>query len=169
MWTDDAVHAACVDQAQRPLTKNILAECPWIETITPTEVDGQLVKPSIEEHQKTIELLDEPRIFKQHVDWSEIATSTDPKIQSSIRYITITRDIRDVPYSMFEHLTGMTEDMSAKMRGTNMKIPDQFDAFFDWWINGPSENYFKCFVLNMIFLQCRIPNSFPERILGSSQ
>jgi hypothetical protein len=124
------------------LTKTLFDECPWIETIVPAEKGGVIVKPSIEEHKESIEILDNPRIFKQHVDWSEVATSTDAKIQAGVRYVTITRDIRDVPYSMFEHMTGMSDEMTSKLRGPAgnvFKLPDEFGAFFEWWLNGPSK------------------------------
>ena len=47
--------------------------------------------------------LDDPRIIKMHVVWEEIPRPAGSKA----RVITITRDPRDVPYSMFQHLQSM--------------------------------------------------------------
>ncbi len=71
-----------------------------------------------------LEALDDPRLFKMHVVWEEIPR---PK-HSAAKIVTITRDPRDLPYSMFCHLQAM------KKGPTNEAVSDDFDAYFEKWM-----------------------------------
>jgi aryl sulfotransferase len=50
-----------------------------------------------------LERLDDPRVFKMHVVWDEVPRPPG----SRARIMTITRDPRDVPYSMFNHMQAL--------------------------------------------------------------
>jgi hypothetical protein len=66
--------------------------------------------------------LGEPRLFKMHVVYDEIPRPAG----SRSRVVTITRDLRDLPYSMYSHLLGMK------------RLPPEqhsFDAFFERWMD----------------------------------
>lgn len=78
---------------------------------------------SREERMAQLEALDDPRVFKLHVLWDEIPRAPG----SRAKIMTITRDPRDVPYSMFEHLQLM-------QRTGNDGVPDTFDAYFERWM-----------------------------------
>jgi len=117
---------------------------PWIETALPvTHPDGTFGPPTQQMQINELESCTDPRVFKQHVPWSEVARSPDPKIQAGIKYLTITRDIRDVPYSMFMHLQAHTETFFQVAfkpppgEAAPPPMPKEFDEFFEFWLNGP--------------------------------
>lgn len=68
--------------------------------------------------------LDDPRVFKMHVVWEEIPRPPN----SRAKVITITRDPREVPFSMFSHLHGMK-------LGEDMAPPENFDSYFETWMS----------------------------------
>jgi hypothetical protein len=70
-----------------------------------------------------LEALPDPRVFKMHVVWEEIPRQGRGKV------ITITRDPRDVPWSMYQHLVGLQPHLHA----AEWKDPG-FDTWFDGWI-----------------------------------
>ncbi len=74
-----------------------------------------------EERLAQLEALGDPRVFKLHVVWDEVPRPPGSKS----RVITITRDPRDVPYSMFSHLQAMKQQLPA---------PSGFDAYFEQWL-----------------------------------
>jgi hypothetical protein len=67
----------------------------------------------------------DPRVFKLHVTWEEIPRASG----SGAKVMTITRDPRDLPWSMYQHVLGMTPEIL----GPDWKDPG-FDAFFDQWL-----------------------------------
>ncbi len=93
---------------------------PWLELpgdfglTEPVDRDARLAK---------LEALDDPRIFKMHVVWDEI-----PRPQGcKAKIVTITRDPREVPYSMFSHLQAMNHKEGNAP-------PPTFDAYFEKWM-----------------------------------
>lgn len=102
--------------------ENLLAVMPWLEQ--PRDLMAE-DRPDydVDERIAELERLPDPRIFKLHVVWDEI-----PRAQGSeARIVTITRDPRDLPYSMFKHLEGL----SADIRGA---FDDDFDMYFEKWM-----------------------------------
>jgi hypothetical protein len=114
---------------------------PWIENNRPVAADdGTVVRLSHEAAIARIEALPNPRVFKQHVVWSEIARSADAEIQAQVHYVTITRDIRDVPWSLYQHAVGLSDEFKLAQFGSAaahlfFKTQD-FDSFFDDWLDG---------------------------------
>jgi len=113
---------------------------PWIEVAYPKVMpDGTLALPTHEMQIMELEECDDPRVFKQHVPWSEVARSTDAKIQQSIKYITITRDIRDVPFSLYMHMQAHSESFFEAIKPPPgvpaMALPKDFTEFFEFWLN----------------------------------
>ena len=72
----------------------------------------------------TFDALEDPRVFKMHVLWEEIPRP--PGSRSKV--ITITRDPRDLPWSMYSHLRGMRPEIRAA------SVEDGFDAYFESWM-----------------------------------
>ena len=70
-----------------------------------------------------LESLGDPRILKMHVVWDEIPRPAG----SRAKIVTITRDPRDVPYSMFSHLQAIASEDSD--------LPKDFDAYFEQWMD----------------------------------
>ena len=98
---------------------DLLELTPWLELPRKRPGDGQPYQ--VEERLSELEALPDPRVFKMHVLWEEI-----PRPAGSMsRVVTISRDPRDVPYSMFRHAFG-------SRRGPD--IADDFDAYFDRWM-----------------------------------
>lgn len=94
---------------------------PWLELPTnfgepdkPIDRDGRMAE---------LEALDDPRVFKMHVIWEEIPRPAGSKA----KVMTITRDPRDVPYSMFCHLHAMKH---REGEGP----PANFDDYFEGWM-----------------------------------
>jgi len=102
--------------------QSLMELSPWLEL-----PGGSLGIDYPVDHQQRLarfEALGNPRVFKMHVVWEEI-----PRPASSrARIITITRDPRDVPYSMFTHLHGLKrsplDDLSAE-------FPSYFESWFE--------------------------------------
>lgn len=92
---------------------------PWLEL--PTDVGFAIQAQTREERLAELEAVDDPRVFKMHVVWDEIPRPPGSKS----RVLTITRDPRDVPYSMFSHLKAMNVAEPP---------PDEFDAYFEQWL-----------------------------------
>lgn len=94
---------------------------PWLEL--PANVGYGSQAPDRDGRLAELAALDDPRIFKMHVVWDEIPRPPGSKA----RVLTITRDPRDIPYSMFQHLQSM-----------NFKAGDEppadFDAYFERWM-----------------------------------
>lgn len=94
---------------------------PWLElpldlsTGQPYEREARL---------RFVEALPDPRVFKLHVTWEEIPR----RAGSQAKILTVTRDPRDVPYSMFRHLHGLVDRMRPP------HLSDDFDAYFEQWM-----------------------------------
>jgi hypothetical protein len=74
--------------------------------------------------------LPDPRVFKLHVVFEEVPRPPG----SDAKVVTITRDVRDVPYSMYSHIVGLRPGLFPGPIG-------DFDAYFESWLaNG---YYFK--------------------------
>jgi len=72
--------------------------------------------------QKKMVALDDPRIFKMHVNWEQI-----PRPPASLaRVITVTRDLREMPYSLYRHFLAL-EKHPPWFRG-------DFDEYFEQWM-----------------------------------
>lgn len=95
---------------------------PWLE-IPASFASGRLFS-SREQRLAQFEALGDPRVFKMHVLWDEIPRPPGSKA----RVITITRDPRDVPYSMFAHLHALA------LEGGN-RPPEDFDEYFERWMD----------------------------------
>lgn len=99
---------------------NLTDLMPWLE------LPGSLVAGEapydLAERLAELEALPDPRVFKMHVLWDEIPRPPGSKS----KVVTITRDPRDVPYSMFRHALG-------SQRTTN--IEDDFDTYFERWMS----------------------------------
>jgi hypothetical protein len=94
---------------------------PWLEL--PFDFGYSQQASTREERLAELEALDDPRIFKMHVVWDEVPRPPGSKA----RMITITRDPRDVPYSMFSHLQSMNFDKGEAP-------PSDFDEYFERWM-----------------------------------
>ena len=94
---------------------------PWLEI--PQDFGYGRTWDTREERLAELEALDDPRVFKMHVEWDEVPRP----VGSKAKVITITRDPRDVPYSMFSHLDAM------KPREGRLQ-EDNFDRYFDGWM-----------------------------------
>jgi len=112
--------------------KELYQVVPWLEV--PIN-HSQSSKPyEIESRLNEFEQISNPRIFKMHVLWDEIPRPLAP--QSKV--IVITRDVRDVPYSMYQHHQTLTEKSDLFKNGE----PPTFEEYFDsWLLSGPY--YFK--------------------------
>jgi hypothetical protein len=94
---------------------------PWLEI--PAGFLGSRSFSTHEERLAQFEALDDPRVFKMHVVWEEIPRPSG----CEARVVTVTRDPRDVPYSMFCHL-------HALEHGEGKGPPDDFGDYFDQWM-----------------------------------
>ncbi|MDH5672456.1 MAG: sulfotransferase domain-containing protein [Myxococcales bacterium] len=98
--------------------KDRMEVMPWLElpfdvrTRTPHERSERL------SHFAT---LPDPRIFKMHVSYDEIPR---PAVSHS-RIVTITRDPRELPFSMYNHLDGM---------GRLTPEQEDFNVYFESWL-----------------------------------
>jgi len=99
----------------------LLGVTPWLEL--PWDSRLQKKTSGREERLADIEKLSDPRIFKLHVIWDEVPRPATSKA----RVITITRDPREVPYSLFCHMQAL-EFPDGKGPTTD------FDLFFDGWL-----------------------------------
>jgi hypothetical protein len=99
--------------------KSIWELSPWLE------LPGGTMGFNPEDRQERLarfEALPDPRVFKLHVIWPEIPRPAGSKA----KIMTITRDPRDVPYSMFAHLRGMKTTPDSEP-------PTDFSAYFETW------------------------------------
>ncbi len=94
---------------------------PWLEL--PASAGFGVQAPDRDARLAELEALDDPRIFKLHVVYDEIPRPAGSKA----RIVTITRDPRDVPYSMFEHLQSM-------QFAEGEAPPSDFDLYFERWL-----------------------------------
>jgi len=95
---------------------------PWLEL--PNTMSFGSSWSTREERLAQFEALDDPRVFKLHVVWDEIPRPAG----SPAKIMTVTRDPRDVPYSMFSHLMSMN---LPEGEGP----PDDFDLYFEQWMD----------------------------------
>lgn len=68
----------------------------------------------------------DPRVFKMHVTWEEVPRPAG----SRSKVIVLSRDARDVPWSLHSHLKGL----DPAVTGQTFDAP--FDAWFDGWLKG---------------------------------
>lgn len=100
----------------------LLGVVPWLEL--PYDLGGEDAREyEVEARLAHFEALSDPRVFKLHVLWHEVPR----KIGSGAKVVTITRDPRDVPYSMFRHIEGLED---APWRP---EVSD-FDSYFERWM-----------------------------------
>ncbi|MBW2222608.1 MAG: sulfotransferase domain-containing protein [Deltaproteobacteria bacterium] len=97
----------------------LLELTPWLELPRSMAAEGEHYQ--VGDRLTELEAFPDPRVFKMHVLWDEIPRPAG----SRSRVVTITRDPRDVPYSMFRHTLG-------SRRGPD--IADDFDAYFNRWM-----------------------------------
>jgi hypothetical protein len=99
--------------------KHAFAHMPWLEL--PFDIIGGGKRYELATRLAEFEALSDPRLFKMHVIYEEIPRPT----HSRSRVVTITRDLRDLPYSMYSHMLGM-----------NRLTPEQesFDVYFERWM-----------------------------------
>ncbi len=99
--------------------EGLMQKVPWLElpidpvTFEPLDVDERLAE---------LESLESPRVFKMHVVWQELPRPPG----SRAKVITITRDPRDVPWSLYQHMLAL-----KKTRVT--EPPESFESFFEVW------------------------------------
>lgn len=100
--------------------KDSFASMPWLEL--PRDIGGS-GKPFVRsERLAELAALPDPRIFKMHVLYEEIPRPST----SRSRVVTITRDPRDLPYSMYCHLQGMGQLTSEQ---------EDFNVYFERWMD----------------------------------
>lgn len=99
--------------------KTAFAQMPWLEL--PFDIAGSGKPFDRQARLAELEALADPRIFKLHVLYEEIPRPPE----SRSRVVTVTRDLRDLPYSMYSHLLGM---------GRLPPEQEDFDAYFERWL-----------------------------------
>lgn len=92
---------------------------PWLEI--PFDIAGDKRPYDHAARLAEFAALQDPRIFKMHVLYDEIPRP----VASRSRVITITRDLRELPYSMYSHLVGMQQIDPEKV---------DFNAYFERWL-----------------------------------
>ena len=100
--------------------RGLMAVSPWLELPADSPINPQ--PKDRQARLAELEALDDPRVLKMHVIWSEIPRPSG----SAAKIITITRDPRDVAYSMFCHLR------SIKGGGSSL-APASWDEYFEQW------------------------------------
>lgn len=93
---------------------------PWLEI--PRDIGGSGQPFDRTERLAQLAALPDPRIFKLHVLYDEIPRPPG----SASRVVTVSRDIRDLPYSMYSHLVGM-QSIDPEQ--------EDFDAYFERWLD----------------------------------
>lgn len=96
-----------------------MALMPWLELPRPIGASEPFVRA---ERLAELAALPDPRYFKMHVVYEEIPRP--PGSRSKV--VTITRDPRDLPYSMFCHLRGL---------GRLSPEEESFDVYFERWMD----------------------------------
>eukprot|EP00457_Paulinella_chromatophora_P010429 gb/GEZN01010531.1/.p1 GENE.gb/GEZN01010531.1/~~gb/GEZN01010531.1/.p1 ORF type:complete len:346 (+),score=29.02 gb/GEZN01010531.1/:66-1103(+) len=97
-------------KGQKSIDTALFDESPWVECpvdITSSTRNGYM---EIFTHQQVLDglaKLSDPRIFKMHVEYNDIPFNPQGK---KCKVITITRDPRDVAYSMYKHMRAMGVD-----------------------------------------------------------
>jgi len=99
-----------------------LGVTPWLE-IPRNMATGQPYDRV--ERLAALERLPDPRVFKLHVTFDEVPRP----VGSPAKIMTITRDPRDLPYSMYSHMLGML----PHVRGPSTADVG-FDAYFETWL-----------------------------------
>lgn len=108
---------------------------PWLEV---TWVDSDFERIPLETRLEQMEAVTDPRIFKMHVDWEHLPIERRP----DTKVITVTRDVRDLPFSFFNHLHSHDPRFFGAM-GLPPPPPD-FDTFFDvMFMARPVTGYIK--------------------------
>jgi hypothetical protein len=102
--------------------KGLMGVSPWLE-LPGSFMGGDLVIPDRQERLGAVEAMEDPRVFKMHVVWDEVPRPA----KSKAKVITITRDPRDLPYSMFCHLQSMKRPEGGG------PSPD-FNVYFESWM-----------------------------------
>ena len=102
--------------------RGALGATPWLE-VPRDMMTGRVYDCA--ERLAELDQFSDPRVFKLHVVWEEIPRAAG----SSAKIMTITRDPRDVPWSMYSHLLGM----KPEIRGSSA-AEEGFDKFFESWM-----------------------------------
>jgi hypothetical protein len=103
--------------------KGAFSVTPWLEV--PRDMSNG--KPfDRAERLAALAAFPDPRVFKMHVTWEEIPRAAG----SGAKVMTITRDPRDLPWSMYSHLQAMAPEMRPPGRGD-----ETFDEFFEKWLD----------------------------------
>lgn len=100
--------------------KPAFAHMPWLEL--PFDVAGTGKPYDRAARLAELAALPDPRMFKMHVLYEEIPRPAG----SRSRVITISRDLRDLPYSMYSHLHGM---------GRLPPEQEDFEVYFERWMD----------------------------------
>lgn len=108
--------------------RGLMAVSPWLELPSDSPINRQ--PKDRQARLDELASLHDPRVLKMHVIWPEIPRP----IGSAAKIITITRDPRDVAYSMFCHLRSMSS-------GGSSFAPENWDEYFEQWFERGS--YFK--------------------------
>lgn len=102
---------------------DLVDRVPWLEIpwdprdMTPYDVEDRLAY---------LASRPDPRVFKMHVVWDEIPRPPG----CTAKILTITRDPRDVPWSMYKHLQALRMGPWAEL-----DAPPPFEAFFERWFD----------------------------------
>jgi hypothetical protein len=99
--------------------KPAFAHMPWLEI--PFDIGGSGKPYDRATRLAELEALPDPRIFKMHVVYDEVPRPPG----SRSRVVTVTRDLRDLPYSMYSHVLGM---------GRLPPEHEDFNVYFERWM-----------------------------------
>ena len=103
-------------------TAALLSHCPWLEA----RISAVTREPyDLDERRAELDALPSPRVFKMHALWEEIP------VASGTRVLTITRDPRDVPFSMFAHKHSMPPEIFSE---DYPAPPRDFGEYFQQWL-----------------------------------
>lgn len=94
---------------------------PWLELPSPP---GPGPDYDVDERLAYLDAMPSPRIFKMHVAFDEVPRP----VGSTAKILTVTRDPRDVPYSMYRHLCAMSRGPFAD------GAPSFHDYVVDRWM-----------------------------------
>eukprot|EP01094_Clydonella_sp_ATCC50884_P020971 TRINITY_DN4491_c0_g1_i1.p1 TRINITY_DN4491_c0_g1~~TRINITY_DN4491_c0_g1_i1.p1 ORF type:complete len:312 (+),score=100.67 TRINITY_DN4491_c0_g1_i1:53-988(+) len=100
---------------------------PWLEVTWPDEEYNMI---PLDTRVAQMEAVGEPRVFKMHVDWEDLPLGG----RNDIKVITVTRDVRDLPYSFFNHMHSHDPRFMPAMGLP--PPPDDFDVYFDAFFLG---------------------------------